>query len=70
MSKYHVDKNYVLGTITYKGKTVSQFCKELGMNRTNFYKALNKEYRVPRSLVIAKVMKALDLSEDLTWEKE
>ena len=67
---YHVDKNYVLGVISSKDKTVSQFCKEIGMNRTNFYVAISKGYKAPRSLVISKIVRALDLNESLTWDKE
>ena len=67
---YHVNKNYVLGVISSKGKTVTQFCKEVGMNRTNFYVAISKGYKAPRSLVISKIIRALDLSEGLTWDKE
>lgn len=70
MSKiYYVDKDFVLGTISLKGITVSQFCKDLGINRTNFYVALSKGYRAPRSLVIGRVITALQVPESLVWKK-
>lgn len=67
--KYSVNKDYVLGSISLKGLTVSQFCRDLGLNRTNFYIALSKSYSKPRSLVIGKVITALGLSESLVWTK-
>lgn len=67
---YYVDKNYILGTISAKQKTVSDFCRELGCSRVNFYVALNRGYKAPRSLFINKVIKKLDLIESLVWTKE
>ena len=68
MEKYFVNKNLILGTITAKGKSVSDFCKENGFDRTQFYQALNREYKKPRSVFIARVANALKLSLNLVWE--
>lgn len=68
--KYYVNKDFVLGTITFKGLTVSQFCKEIGVERSNFYVALNKGYHAPRSRTITKVIIKLGVSEGLVWKKE
>ena len=70
IKKYYVDKNYVLGCISARQKTVSEFVKELGCSRVNFYVALNKVYTKPRSLFISKVIAALDLNEILVWTEE
>ena len=67
---YYVDKNYILGSISAKQKTVSEFCKELGCSRVNLYMALNRGYRNPRSLFIGKVIKALELNDSLVWSQE
>ena len=67
---YYVDKNYVLGVISSKQKTVSEFCKEIGCSRVNFYAALNRGYRAPRSLFMSKVIKELDLLDSLVWSEE
>ena len=70
LKMYYVDKNYILGTISFKEKTVKEFCKELGCSRVNFYAALNRAYRAPRSLFISKVINTLGLNESLVWTKE
>lgn len=70
LKKYYVDKNYVLGTISAHHKTVSEFVKELGCSRVNFYVALNKAYTKPRSLFMSKVIEALKLNESLVWQDE
>ena len=70
MKKYYLDKNLILGTISFKEKTVSQFCKEIGVNRCNFYIYLNRGYKAPRSLFVSKVCNALGLKESLVWREE
>ena len=70
MRKYCIDKNYVLGTISSKNLTVTDFCKKLGCSRVNLYMALNRSYRAPRSLFINKVIKELDLIDNLVWVVE
>lgn len=64
------NKDYILGTISLKQKTVGEFCKEVGVERANFYKALNHGYEAPRSRIISKVAKALNLVEGLIWTEE
>ena len=68
--KYYIDKNYVLGTIAAQQKTVSEFCKELGCSRVNFYVALNRGYKAPRSVFISSVINKLNLVESLVWTNE
>ena len=68
--KYYVDKNLILGTISYKGMNVKEFCKELGCSRVNFYVAINRTYLAPRSVFISKVVKKLGIDETLVWNKE
>ena len=68
--EYYVNKNLILGTIALNGLTVSKFCKDLGIDRTNFYVALNKSYHAPRSIAIGRVIKALGLPESAVWSKE
>ena len=70
MKKYYIDKNYVLGVITARQKTVSEIVKELGCSRVNFYAALNRAYTKPRSLFISKVITTLNLDEKLVWRDE
>lgn len=68
--KYYVDKNYVLGTLSARQKTVSDFVKEIGCSRVNFYQALNRAYTKPRSLFMSKIISALNLDERLVWQDE
>lgn len=70
MKKYCVDKNLILGTIAFKEMKVSKFCKDQGLTRCNFYKALNRSYNAPRSPYISKVCNALKLKESLVWKEE
>lgn len=70
MGKYYVNKNLILGSITAKEKTVSDFCKENDIDRSQFYVALNRAYRAPRSVFITKVANALKLNVSLVWEAE
>ena len=70
MRKYYLDKNLILGTIAFQEKTVSQFCKEIGVNRCNFYQYLNRGYTARRSIFVSKLCKALNIKENLIWEAE
>lgn len=70
MKKYFLDKNLILATIFHKEKTVKQFCKEIGVNRCNFYQYLNRGWTSKRSPFVYKICKALDISESLVWEVE
>ena len=70
MKKYYIDKNYVLGVITARQKTVSEVVRELGCSRVNFYAALNRVYTKPRSLFMSKVINVLKLDEKLVWGEE
>ena len=67
---YYINKDLVLGAICSQNKTVSAFCKEIGINRCNFYQYLNRPYEAPRSRVFSKVAKALGILESLIWTKE
>ena len=67
---YYVDKELVLGTIMFQEKTVTNFCKELGCSRVNFYAALNRAYTKPRSPFMTKVIKKLGLQDNLVWSEE
>lgn len=70
MKKYYVNKDFILGSISRKEMTISNFCKEINIERSNFYVALNKSYHAPRSRTITKVMIKLDLPESLVWREE
>lgn len=67
---YYINKDLVLGAICSKGKTVTAFCKEIGVNRCNFYQYLNRAYENPRSRVFSRVAQALGLPESQIWTKE
>ena len=69
VKKYVIDKNYVLGVISARQKTVTEVAQELGFSRVNFYMALNKIYTKPRSLTISKVINYLDLDDRLVWSE-
>ena len=70
MKKYYVDKNYILGVLASKQKTVQGFCQEIGVKRCYFYYALNKGYKAPRSVFISKVASALKLDMAIVWRDE
>ena len=67
---FYLNKNLILGTICSQGKTVSAFCKEIGVNRCNFYQYLSRAYKKPRSRIFSKVAQSLGLPEESLWTKE
>lgn len=69
MKKYYVNKDLILGTIYRVGKSVSEFVKELGCSRVNFYCALNRIYTRPRSHIITRIANLLKLDEQLIWSE-
>ncbi len=68
--KFYVDKNYVLGSIAYKGKTVKSVAEDLKVSRVYLYTALNRAYSRKESAFIAKLSRLLDLNENLVWRDE
>lgn len=68
--KYYVDKNYVLGNIAYKGKTVKEVVKALGCSRAYFYVAINRSYSRTDSSFIKKLIDLLKLNAALVWRDE
>ena len=66
---YYLNKDLILGAIFSKGITVTDFCSELGVNRSNFYQYLNREYTAPRSKLFSRVAKTLGFAESLLWSK-
>ena len=68
--KFYIDKNYVLGSIAFKGKTVKAVASELSVSRTYLYIALNRAYSKRESDFINKLIKLLDLNKSLVWRTE
>lgn len=68
---FYVDKNYILGAIGAQNMTVKEFCEKLGCSRVNFYSALRRKYfKKEQAVFIKKIIKELDLYENLVWEEE
>lgn len=67
---YYLNKDLILGAINAQNKNVSQFCKEVGVNRCNFYQYLNRAYSSPRSRIFNKIAEVLGIAYSLLWTEE
>ena len=68
--KWSLNKDLVLGSIAWKYRTVSAYCRKAGISRVRFYAILNRIYVSKDSVAVRKLKDDLDLNENLLWVRE
>ena len=66
--KHHLDKDYIVKTISFKYRTISAFLREYKISRTRFYEILNAEYVKKDAPAVNALCEFLSLPKHLAWE--
>ena len=67
---YTLNKNYIIGMVSFKFRTISAYCRYKGYSRANFYTILNKPHMSKNVPTVVALKNDLDLDEALMWEDE